>query len=62
MQSFYKAKDTVNRKKGKFLKRTTSNWGWLTVSEVQSVIIKVGSMAAWRQTWCWKSREFYILI
>jgi hypothetical protein len=22
----------------------------------------VGSMAACRQTWCWKSREFYILI
>jgi hypothetical protein len=28
------------------LKRTTFNWGWFTGSEVQSVIIKVGSMTA----------------
>jgi len=27
------------------LLRTTFNWGWLTGSEVQSIIIKVGSMA-----------------
>jgi hypothetical protein len=27
----------------------TFNWGWLTGSEVQSIIIKVGSMAASRQ-------------
>jgi hypothetical protein len=25
------------------LKRTTGNWGWLTGSEVQSIIIKVGA-------------------
>ena len=37
------------------------NWGGsLTVSEVQSTIIMVGSMAARRQTWCW-SRKWYIL-
>jgi hypothetical protein len=29
-------------------------------SEVQS--IRAGSMAACKQTWCWRSREFYILI
>ena len=39
-------------------------WGWLTVSEVQCIIIiMVGSMAASRQTWCWRrSWELYILI
>jgi hypothetical protein len=38
-------------------------WGWLVVSEVQSIIIMVGSMAASRQAWCWKrSWELYILI
>jgi hypothetical protein len=26
------------------------------------IIIMVGSMAECRQTWCWRSREFYILI
>jgi hypothetical protein len=25
------------------LKRTTFNWGWLTASEIQSIIIKVGA-------------------
>jgi hypothetical protein len=35
--------------------RTTFNWGWLTGSEVQSIIIKVGSMAASRQAWCRRS-------
>ena len=30
-----------------------SNWDWLTVSEVQSVIAMTGSMAACRQTWYW---------
>ena len=29
--------------------------GLLTVSEVQSIIVMVGSMVAYRQTWCWKS-------
>jgi hypothetical protein len=32
--------------------RTTFNWGWLTDSEVQSIIIMVGSMAASRQARC----------
>jgi hypothetical protein len=29
--------------------RTTFNWSWLTVAEVQSIIIKAGSMEAPRQ-------------
>ena len=29
--------------------RTNFNWGWLTNSEVQSIIIMAGSMAASRQ-------------
>jgi hypothetical protein len=37
------------------LLRTTFNWGWLTGSEVQSIIIKEhyhqGNMAASRQAW-----------
>jgi hypothetical protein len=41
----------------------TFNWGWLTGSEVQSIIIMAGSMVASKQTRCWrKSEEFYILI
>jgi hypothetical protein len=28
--------------------------GWLIVSEVQSIIITVGRMAAGRQTWGWR--------
>jgi hypothetical protein len=43
------------------LKRTF-NWGWLTGSEVQSIIIKPGTMAASRQAWCRRSQEFYIFI
>jgi hypothetical protein len=35
--------------KGSFIKRTF-NWGWLTGSMVQSIIIKV-SMAVSRQAW-----------
>jgi hypothetical protein len=31
--------------------RTTFNWGWLTGSEDQTVIIKAGTMAASRQAW-----------
>ena len=35
-------------------------WGWLTGSEVWFTVIKVGSMAAHRQAWCWRrSQEFY---
>jgi hypothetical protein len=30
--------------------------------EIHSIIIKVGRMAASRQTWGWRSRKFYILI
>ena len=38
-------------------------WSWLTGSEVPSIIIMAGSMAACRQTWCWKrSWEFCICI
>jgi hypothetical protein len=34
------------------LVRITFNWGWLTGSEVQSIIIKASAcMAASRQTW-----------
>jgi hypothetical protein len=35
----------VNRHhdQGKSYKKTTFNWGWLTGSEVQSIIIKVGA-------------------
>jgi hypothetical protein len=40
----------------------TFNWGWVTGSEVPSIIIKAG---AWqcpgRQMWGWRSWEFYIL-
>jgi hypothetical protein len=32
--------------------KKTLNCGWLTVSEVQSIIIMVGSMAVSRQAWC----------
>jgi hypothetical protein len=38
--------------------RATFNWGWLTGSEVQSIIIQAES----RQAWCRKSFEFYIFI
>ena len=36
------------------------NWGWLTGTEVQPIIIKAGSwMAASTQAWPWRSWEFY---
>jgi hypothetical protein len=35
------------------LPKTIFNWAWLTVSEVQSILI----MAASRQAWCWRSWE-----
>jgi hypothetical protein len=41
--------------------RTTFNWVWLIGSEVQFIIIKVGSMAASRQACCRRRQEFYIL-
>jgi hypothetical protein len=37
--------------------RTTFNWDWLTSSGIQSIIIKAS-----RQSWCRRSREFYIFI
>jgi hypothetical protein len=42
--------------------KKTFNWGWLTFSEVQSIIIMAGSMAACRQTCTGEGAEFYILI
>ena len=38
------------------------SWGWFTVSEIQSIIIMAWNMAACRQSWCWRRREFHILI
>jgi hypothetical protein len=40
--------DHSNSYKGKHL-----IWDWLTVSEVQPIIIMVGNMVC-RQTWCWR--------
>jgi hypothetical protein len=31
------------------------NWGWLTDSEVESIIIMVRSVALSRQAWHWRS-------
>jgi hypothetical protein len=42
--------------------RTTFNWGWLIVSEFQSIIIMAGSTPASRLECCWRSCEFYIFI
>ena len=36
-------------------KEKTLNWGWLTGSEVQSIIVMAGNMVAYRHTRCWKS-------
>jgi alpha-mannosidase len=47
---------------GNSYKGKTFNWSWLTVSEVQSIVIMAGSMAAGRHTWHWKNQEFSILI
>jgi hypothetical protein len=44
------------------LKKRTSNWGWLTVLEVQSIIIMVRKTASCRQAWYWESQEFYVFI
>ena len=48
--------------RGTVTKATTFNWGWVTGSEVQPIIIKVGSMAASKEAWCWRSWGFYILL
>jgi hypothetical protein len=45
----YIFKTEGNSYKGKYL-----NLGWLKVSEVQSIIIMAGNMAASRQIWCWR--------
>jgi hypothetical protein len=37
--------------------RTTFNCDWLVGSEIQSIIIKAGSMTASRQAWCWRFAE-----
>ena len=37
------------------------NWGWLTDSEVQYIIIKAGNMAASKQTWCLLYKEQRVL-
>jgi hypothetical protein len=42
--------------------RATFTWGWLTILQVQSNLIIAGSIAACKQTWCWRNQEFYILI
>ena len=34
--------------------RDNINWGRLTVSGVQSIILIAESMAAFRQAWCWR--------
>jgi hypothetical protein len=49
---------------GNSYKRKHLIWGWLTILEIQSIIIiMVGSRAAWGQTWLWEwSCKFYILI
>jgi hypothetical protein len=38
-------------------KKKEFNWGWLTISELQSITIMVGSMAACRQVLEQKLRE-----
>jgi hypothetical protein len=42
--------------------RTTFNWGWLTGSEVQSIIIKAGTWQHPGRHGGWRSWEFYIFI
>jgi hypothetical protein len=50
--------DCGNFYKGKHLTGADLNF-----SEVQPIIIMAGSMAAYRQTWCWqRTCECYILI
>jgi hypothetical protein len=45
------------------LQRKTFDWGWLTASEVWSIIVMVRSMGAGRQTWWWRRNwNFYSLI
>jgi hypothetical protein len=51
----------VPGKPRQLLKRTTLNWGWLTGSAVQSIIITVGSMVAW-QARHYRSWEFFYIL
>jgi hypothetical protein len=48
---FYCCEETLGPQQ--FLLRTAFNWGWLTGSEVQSIVM-TGSMVTCRQTWCWR--------
>jgi hypothetical protein len=45
--------------KATLLIRTIFNWGWITGSEVQTIIVKVGTS---RQACCRRSRKFYVFI
>jgi hypothetical protein len=43
--------------------RIIFHWAWLTGSEVQYTIVRMGgNMVAIRRTWGWRSWEFYIFI
>ena len=42
--------------------KETFSWGWLTASQVHSIIIMAGSTALCRQMWGQRKSEFYILI
>lgn len=54
---------TRHQDRGNFDKGNHLIGGYLTVSEVSSVIIMVGSMMVHSQTQCWRNRwEFYIQI
>jgi hypothetical protein len=44
----------INKQTNKQTNRKTFNWGWLTGSEVQSIIIKVG---AWQSRQAWRRRS-----
>jgi hypothetical protein len=39
---------------GNSYKEKTCKWGWLKVSEIQSIIIIAGSMVVYKQACCWR--------
>ena len=39
---------------------TMTNWDWLKISEVQSIITVAGSMMAGRQTWHWRNQDLHL--
>ena len=41
--------------------RDTFNWAWLTGSEVLSIILIAGHMAACRQMWCLLEKELRVV-